>query len=134
MNRLQGDITEFVRSGDLSLVKIKSGKNIFTSLAVHADSNDSFLATGKIVNIEFKETEVMIALPGPMEISVQNRIPCRIKSIQEGKILCQVLLEFDDREIISIITCAAAGQLRLKPEDLVIALIKTNEVSLSYQH
>lgn len=132
MNTLRGNIIEMVTAEDISLVKVKSGTVIFTALIIEDASMAKNISIGKKVAVNFKETEVMVAKPGILEISVQNKIPCTIKSITVGKILCQLALAFDDLEITSIITSNAFSQLKLTQGEKVIALIKTNEISLSY--
>ena len=133
MNSLSGEVIDVRSADELSLVKVKCGQVIFTSLVIMDPSNRSFLLAGKKANVHFKETEVIIAKPGPLEISVQNRIPCKIKKMEEGKILSQLSLTFEGMEIISIITTTAVKQLNLSTDTEVVALIKTNEVTISYR-
>jgi len=92
----------------------------------------------------------------PLLISVRNQLPCRITAITRGAILCELTLsltpssiqpsvpgdtpsstqsvprDISPSTIRSIITRSACESLDLKENQDVIALIKTNEVSLAH--
>ena len=149
MNTLTGEILEIVTEEQISLVKVKVDEWIFSSIVIDTPATSSWLQKGHPIKVLFKETEVIIALGSSLAISVQNKIPCTIKKIMTGKILCQLDLRMEPAtpalpatastarsgaaapEIRSIITRNACEQLNLRENDKVLALIKTNEVSLS---
>ncbi|MFV8324404.1 TOBE domain-containing protein [Flavobacterium sp. ZS1P14] len=131
MNTLNGTITAIQSHEGLSLVKVKSGNTIFTSIVLDTPETVSYLQLDHSVKIIFKETEVIISKDFNPNISIQNRILCTIQSIKKGVILSQINLLSDKESIKSIITSNACDQLALKENDAVMALIKTNEVSLS---
>jgi len=131
MNTLTGTITAIQSHDNLSLVKVLSNGASFTSIVLDTPETTDYLSIGNNIQLLFKETEVIIAKNFDIAISVQNRIPCSIQSIITGVILSQVNLSFGETMIRSIITTNAVKQLGLKENDTVLALIKTNEVSLS---
>jgi molybdate transport system regulatory protein len=131
MNTLTGTITAIQSHDNLSLVKVLSNGASFTSIVLDTPETTDYLSIGNNIQLLFKETEVIIAKNFDINISVQNRIPCSIQSIITGVILSQVNLSFGETMIRSIITTNAVKQLGLKENDTVLALIKTNEVSLS---
>ena len=131
MNTLTGTITAIQSHDDISLVKVLSNGASFTSIVLDTPATTDYLTIGNIIRLLFKETEVIIAKNFDIAISVQNRIPCSIHSIVTGVLLSQVNLSFGNVMISSIITTNAVKQLGLKENDTVLALIKTNEVSLS---
>jgi molybdate transport system regulatory protein len=131
MNTLTGTITAIQSHDNLSLVKVLSNGASFTSIVLDTPETTDYLSIGNNIQLLFKETEVIIAKNFDINISVQNRIPCSIQSIITGVILSQVNLSFGETMIRSIITTNAVKQLGLKEKDTVLALIKTNEVSLS---
>ncbi|WP_289058756.1 TOBE domain-containing protein [uncultured Flavobacterium sp.] len=128
MNVLKGIITEIQSHEGISLVKLKSNENIFTSIILDVPD---YLKENNTVKIIFKETEVIISKDLNPSISVQNQIYGRIKSIKKGVILSQITLSIGEDKIQSIITTNACEQLDLKENQNILALIKTNEVSLS---
>ncbi len=132
MNQLKGTITGIQSHEGISIVKVEVPNNcIFTSLVMDDVESADWLQHGKQVNLYFKEIEVMIAKDPDVKVSTQNRIPCKIQSMDKGIILCQLELLFGETIITSIITSNACAQLNLKENDLVTALIKTNEISVS---
>jgi len=136
MNRLQGKIAEIVTEDAISLVRVKVGEKIFSSIVIDTEASAPWLKKDHPVRLLFKETEVIISRAIPLEISVQNRFECIIKMIRTGRILCELTLGWQDgtgkeTDLHSIITRNACEQLRLQADDKIIALVKTNEVSLS---
>jgi molybdate transport system regulatory protein len=137
MNVLPGTIAGIATEDGISLVKVRLENLLFTSIVLDTPADSPYLVTGHPVTLLFKETEVIIGKALPLPISVRNRIECKIKQIRMGKLLSELTLGFtgmetgQEYEIGSIITREACEQLELRESDLVIALIKTNEVSLS---
>jgi len=136
MNVLKGVITGILTEKEISLVRVDANGCALSSIVIDTPAGSSYLHIDSRVNCIFKETEVMIAKTFPLAISVQNKIECTVKKITAGKILCQIELQIipgsDGPCVIhSIITRNACEQLDLKENDRVVALIKTNEVSLS---
>jgi molybdate transport system regulatory protein len=132
MNQLPGTITEVQSNESLSLVRMRTpGNVILTALIIDNAETAGWLIPGKNVNIYFKEIEVMISSDPSLKISAQNRLPCTIRSVKTGALLAQIELLFHGLIITSIITANACRQLNLREADEVIAVIKTNEISIS---
>lgn len=132
MNRLKGIITEIQSHEGISLVKVKTDAHIvFTSIVLDTPETVDYLKEGNSVTILFKETELIISKDVPLNISIQNKLPCIIQSVKTGVLLCQINLLVGETLIKSVITNNACKQLELKKEDKIIALVKTTEVSLS---
>ncbi len=143
MNTLHGEIMEVTTEGDLSLIKIRAAGQLFHSIVLDTPATSPYLKKDHAVRLLFKETEVILAKTDPLQISVRNQVRCRVDKIVNGTLLCELTLSWSDdpntssgptpprHTIRSIITRNACEQLSLKENDPVIALIKTNEVSLS---
>ena len=132
MNFYEGEIERIESSDDISLIRVNTAVGIFTSIVLDSPASAQYLAVGKKVTVQFKETEVILALPGQWIISVRNRITGIVKAISLGKILAQVTLNCEGKDLVSLITSVAAQEMQLKEGYPVVALIKTNEVSLTY--
>ncbi len=130
MNRILADITEIKTSGDLALVNLKCENEIFSSLII---SQDDSIKVGQSVYMAFKETEVILRENTGEGISIENRFSCSIKSIQKGKILCEVVLNFKNQIITSIITAESCEKLNLFVGKELEALVKTNDLLLIQQ-
>jgi len=131
MNVINGIISHIESHEEISLVKVNSDDVTFSSIVLDTPETSDYLKIENRVKIIFKETEVMISKDLNPNISIQNKLLCRIESIQKGVILSQINLVHNEQTIKSIITRNACEQLDLKENDIVLALIKTNEVSLS---
>ena len=131
MNILTGTISQIQSHEGISLIKVRSSNVIFSSIVLDTPETADYLQVEREVRIIFKETEVIISKDLNANISIQNQLSCCIESIKKGVILSQINLMHEDQIIKSIITSNACEQLDLKENDSVMALIKTNEVSLS---
>lgn len=131
MNILNGIISQIQSHEGVSLVRVQSNDITFSTIVLDTPETSDYLKIENPVKIIFKETEVVISKDLNPNISTQNKLLCRIESIQKGVILCQINLVYEQQVIKSIITRNACEQLDLKENDTVLALIKTNEVSFS---
>jgi molybdate transport system regulatory protein len=131
MNNLVGEISNIKSDEHFSIVEMIVDENIFKSIIIETPETVPFLKTGNKINIMFKESEVSIAKDLKGRISLQNKIPCIIKGIEKGKLLSKIILDFNSKKIVSVITTGAVEQLELKENDDVLALVKTNEVILA---
>lgn len=131
MNILNGTISQIQSHEGISLVKVQSNDVSFSTIVLDTPETSDYLKLQNPVKIIFKETEVVISKDLNPNISTQNKLLCRIESIHKGVILSQINLVHEQQIIKSIITRNACEELNLKENDTVLALIKTNEVSLS---
>ncbi len=131
MNILAGKIRSIKTNGSLSLVEILINEDIFKSIIIETPESVPFLRDGEPINVMFKETEVSLAKDLAGIISLQNRIDCTVRQIEKGELLSKVILDYNGRTVISVITSGAAEQMNLREGDKVKALIKTNEVVIA---
>jgi molybdopterin-binding protein len=131
MNLLEGKISEIKTEGSLSLVKVMVQNCAITAIVIDTPENSSYLSLEKTAKIVFKETEVVLAKAFSGKISLQNKLDCSVHSFEKGKLLCKVILDFQNTKIVSVITRNAFDQLDIQENDLVQAMIKTNEISLA---
>ena len=131
MNRLPGKIASIQVQGNLSLVQVQVEEVLFSAIVIGTPEDVDFLHNGHDVFVGFKETEVIICTEPEYKISLRNRIPCRIASIDQGVLLSKLSLVHPAGTIESIITSNAVNHLVLKAGMDVYAMIKTNEIMLS---
>lgn len=132
MNSLKGHIKEVQVNGSLSLVTIALSDEIFfKAIIIETPETASYLSDGHLVKVLFKETEVVIGRDIKHLISLQNQIRGKIKRIERGSLLSNIIINTPAGDISSIITTNAADQLSLKEELTVYAMVKTNEIMLS---
>ncbi len=128
MNNLTGKILNVISDEHMSIVEMNVDGDVLKTIIIETPATALFLKEGTGINILFKETEVSIAKDFSGMISLQNKIKCSVKEIQKGKLLSKIVLDFNGKEICSVITSGAVEQLKLKANDEVLALIKTNEI------
>ena len=67
-----------------------------------------------------------------MKISARNQLPGTVKSVTEGQVMAEVVIEVDGgQQIVSAITAEWARALGLAAGRRVVALIKSTEVILA---
>ena len=131
MNRFKGTIKSIQSKDALSLVKVEVNDLTFTTVVIDTPLSLPSLKIGGFADVIFKESEVVLANP-PIEVSMQNQIHGTVKEINEGELLSKVKIESDIGNIVALITTSALQRLNIVVEGNVIALVKTNEVMLSY--
>ena len=132
MNRVEGKIVAIASHGNLSLVSITvDDKMLLKSIVIDTPDTADYLVIGGRINLLFKETEAIIATEEISTISLQNRIPGQIESIDQGALLAKVTLQTDFGRIISIISANAVDSLQLHVGQGAYAMIKLNEMMLS---
>lgn len=131
MNKLNGVISSIASAGGISHVHLNVHAITLSSVIIDTPETAPYLKQGQEVSILFKETEVIIGKGKEIPVSLQNRIPCTIRTIERGQILSRISLQYDQYSLISIITTKAVDQMALKENDKVVAMIKTNEVMLA---
>jgi molybdopterin-binding protein len=130
MNLILGKIISLRTRGHLSLVTLTANNLQLKALVSDTPDTAKYLQNGQQVNVLFKETDVIIGRE-QAGISLQNRFPCEIVSIEQGDLLSKVNLDCSGLELASIITTDAVEALALQPGDDIWAMIKTNEMLLS---
>ncbi len=67
-----------------------------------------------------------------MRISARNQLPGTVKTVTEGAVMAEVVVEVaGGHEIVSAITVDSARRLGLEPGRHVVAVIKSTEVMLA---
>jgi molybdopterin-binding protein len=61
-------------------------------------------------------------------LSARNQFAGKVKSINFGNIMAEVVIKVGSIELVSVITRHSAEQLKLKAGDTVTAIIKSTEV------
>lgn len=131
MNKISGRIDTITVSDHLSLVRVMIHGIYLSAIVIDTPITCSYLKVGHPITVIFKETEVIIGKGMAHEISLQNRLPGHIISIDQGDLLSKIKVKTVAGTIASIITSRAVHQLQLAVGSTITAMIKTNEVMLS---
>ena len=130
MHKLTGHIIQQTKVDDLCLLEIEVDSVIFKSIIIDEQST-SIYKIGDKVDLLFKETEVILTKDKNIEISLQNKLLCKVETIEKGQLLSVIKMRFNSYPVSSIITTKSVEKLDIKINDEVVALIKTNEIMLS---
>jgi molybdate transport system regulatory protein len=135
LNKLRGRVVAVESNGHISLVDIKAEVaaaegDVFTATVLETPDGAPYMQVGADVALMFKETEVSLAKNLSGLISLRNRFPVTVRSIEQGVILSAVGLDYRGQPLLCIITTRGMVRLELKVGDEVEALVKANEVVL----
>jgi len=130
MNRLPATVCGVTACDGIALVDVRVGELDCTAMLVGEPAPADRYPVGSHVTLAFKELEVSLAKRLAGEISLRNRLPCRVTALNTGELLTRVDLVFGRYPLSALITSRSAQQLTLAPGDEVEALIKANEMTL----
>lgn len=131
MNELSARITNIESNDSISLIELKNENQQFKTVVINSGNKESEYIINEDVTLLFKETEVILGKGKFENISLQNRIPCKIISIEKGKLLSKIYLDSEVGKFCSIITSKSVERLELEDNGSVTAMIKTNELMIS---
>lgn len=131
MNILKGHIDSIKVNGDLSIVKVRVGSAVFSTILIDTPETASYLFVGNEVKIIFKETEVILGVGDMSGISLRNKMKGKVSHIESDTLLSKVSIDTEMGTITSIITSNAVKQLQIVQDMELTAMVKTNELMLS---
>jgi len=118
----------------MSLVDVAAGTDTFTVTLLETPEQAAYLKVGQPVTLLFKETEVSLAKNLSGLISLRNRFPTQVVSIQQGAIMSEVTLVYYGITLRSVVTSRAVDRMQLQAGDAVEALVKANDIVLMEGH
>lgn len=127
MSQLVATIKKINSANNLNIVEFDF--NGLTLKMMSLDLNND-LQIGTKVKLSVKPTSISIAKNLIGEISLSNQIVATIKSIENGQLLCSLLLAVNDTILESIITVDSSKRMNLKENDIVTLLIKASDLSI----
>ncbi|MGS2765159.1 TOBE domain-containing protein [Sinomicrobium sp. M5D2P9] len=131
MNSFTGHITDIRSSDALSVITVNINAVLFKAIVIDSPETATWLVSGHPVQVQFKETEVVLATGENPAVSLQNRVKGHISAIEKGELLSRIVIRTAIGDIVSIISTDAAGQLVLREGTEVTAMIKLNEIILA---
>ena len=131
MNRLEGHIEHLEVSGDLTLLTVLvTGDIRIKEIVIDTPTTAPYLKKKRKVAVLFKETEVVIGDHSDHKVSLQNRMPGTLETLEQGQLLSCLTIKTAAGTIRSTISTAAVLSLKLKPGMQIRAMVKLNEVML----
>ncbi|MFG1928700.1 molybdopterin-binding protein [Cryptosporangium sp. NPDC048952] len=132
-NRFAGTVTAVAVGEVMSTVKVRLATGQEVTAAITAEAvEDLGLAEGDDVQVLVKSTEVAVATGSVEGISIRNRLPGVVATVDHGNVMTTVRITLaDDSVLTAAITRDGASELALEPGTRVTALIKSTEVSIA---
>lgn len=130
MNKLKGIISEIQSDNGISLITIETSGTNITAIMVETANASSFLKPGDNMLVTFKETAMSIGKDISGEFSIRNRFEGEIAHIEKSRLLAKIILNFNQTQLVSVITTASAENLALHVGDYVTGLVKTTDIVL----
>lgn len=130
MNTLSGHIVEIEAHGSIAVIDVAVGGNLFTAMLLGRAEQLAGWKIGQSARLLFKETEVALAKNLSGQISMRNRMPGTVISLEVGQLLTRVVFDMQGVHIGSVITSRSARSLQISVGDLVEGLVKSNEMSV----
>jgi molybdopterin-binding protein len=132
MNVLKGHIEKLEIDGKLSLVFVRIADLLLQAIVIDTPSTNPKLAIANPVSLVFKETEAIVGSGDELAVSLVNKIPAAVRSIDQGKLLSKVTMDSEAGEIKATVTSQSIQELELKTGGSVTVMVKTNEMMLAY--
>ncbi|MDT0439625.1 MULTISPECIES: TOBE domain-containing protein [Streptomyces] len=131
-NQLPGTVTAVTPGEVMAAVRVRlaGGQDLTAAITLEA-VEDLGLAAGSAVRALVKSTEVALATEPVAGVSIRNQLPGTVAGVALGGAMATVKVAVPGGELTSAITREAAADLGLAPGSLVVALIKSTEVSLA---
>lgn len=128
VNRIAATLLALEHDSGVSLISAEAHGQAFYAMLV---SDAPPLAPGAAISLLFKETEVAIARNLQGEISLRNRVPGVIASLEPGHLLSRIGIHFADQLVYAVITTGSVERMQLAPGVAVEWLVKANEMGIA---
>lgn len=131
-NQIPGTVTSITPGEAMATVKVRldGGQDLTSAITLDA-VQELGLATGSVVSVLVKSTEVSLATGSVEGLSIRNRLPGTVSGIGIGAAMASVKVTVAGGELTAAITKDAVDDLGLTVGSPVTALVKSTEVSLA---
>lgn len=125
MNNIKAIVNKIHHVDGLNIVEFDFDSIILSMMSLELSSN---IKVGTSVILGAKPSHITIAKDINIEISYSNRLQTKIVDITEGKLLCTVVMSYQESKIESLITKKSLEKMNLQVGDDVVTLIKSSEL------
>ena len=125
MNKLPARVSQIEGEQNLHIVSFEGDGYSLKMMGLDLPQG---LEVNAHVLLGVKSSHVAIAKNLTGKLSYSNQINAVVETIEEGKLLCNVLLRVNDFVVQSIITTSSARRLSLGVGDEVVLLMKASEL------
>lgn len=128
-NQLKVKITDVKTGAVNSLItaKLNGGETLKATITIDSEKNLGIKAGLDAVFL-FKASSVLIATNDELKLSATNQLNGVVKSVKDGSVNSEIIIDINGDEISAIITKESATRLNLKFGDSVKAIIKATNI------
>lgn len=127
MNQINAVVSKIQSIDNLSILSFKAGECQLRMMALEVPL---LLDEGSKVTLGAKASNIAIGKNISGQISISNQLPCIIKSINKGALVCSLKLDFQGIILESIISVDSFEVMDLVEGENALALIKSSELSI----
>ena len=131
MNILNGIVSKMERYEGISLIDINIGEDEFSSLIIETETTRKYIKVGSEIDMLFKETEISLKNYHDKLIKRNNKFVAKVISIEKGKILSDVELEYNSQLLKVITLTRHINELNLEVGKKAVVILRTQEILLS---
>lgn len=127
MNKLEAKITKIQSHDSLNLVNFEFKNTNLKMISLELD--DSIKENKKVV-LNIKPTSITLAKNLTGLLSSSNKLLGKIKSLEKGELLSNIVSDVKDTLIETVITTNSFNKMDLKINDEIILLFKASDLSI----
>jgi len=127
MNQIEAVVTDIRSTDVITYIEVKSGE---ADLRLIKSKAPIWLSRGDKVKCMFQEAAVSVSKECPGKISIENKLPVKLKGIRQGESLCELTLESGVGKVVSLITENAYTELGLEAECDATMLVRGVDISI----
>ena len=127
MNYIEAKVTNIQGVEHLNIISFEASKQTLSMLSL--ELNDA-IKVGSTVRLGVKATNIFLSKEMQVNLSIDTQLKVKIKTLNFGELLCSVSFDFAGETLESIITKEVALKMNLSPEDEILALIKSTDLSV----
>lgn len=125
LNSIVAKVKKINNYDGINLVEFDFDGTILSMMSLELPNE---IQEGTKVILGVKPSHVTIAKSYALEVSYSNKIRSVVYDIQEGELLCNVIMSCNQTRIESLITKRSKENMHLKVGDKVATLIKSSEL------
>jgi molybdate transport system regulatory protein len=127
MNQIPATVVSIQRHDNLTIVACDAFGIRLQMVALNLEAMVSIQSR---VLLGMNATNLLLAKEPTGDLSIPNRMPCRITHVVRGELLCRIGLDFQGIALESLIMAESANAMSLHPDTSIFGLINPNELSI----
>ena len=128
MNVLNGCVEFVSDNGCVSIVGVRVGGSLLKSIVINDSGDACFHAIGAEVELLFNESELFVGKSVCGCLCVGNEIPCRVESIDTGKVFTNLGINMDGNLVYSLVENQVFQSANIMLQDRVMVYIKMTDI------